>query len=194
MCSSDLHFIESLEAVKEQNGGKSVQVVAHSMGGLVAYAALGQRPDLFRCLVLAGVPLHGGIGFLEDLHSGKKEGLNSHILSPNVLATFPSVYSFFGLDDNRLVEADGRRIDADMFEQTEWSRLAIGQFGQPHPIPKSEFEPFFKTALSQAKEFRKKLNFTSDSYVIGSTPKIHIVASKSHDTLLNVVRDGPRAV
>ena len=76
-------FIAELEAVRQRNGGKPARVVAHSMGGMMAYAALGQRPDLFRCLVLAGAPLHGGIGFLEDLRAGKKDGLNSQLAPLN---------------------------------------------------------------------------------------------------------------
>ena len=39
-------FLEFLSAVNEHHGAAKVQVVAHSMGGLVSFVALNRRPDL----------------------------------------------------------------------------------------------------------------------------------------------------
>jgi len=95
-------FIAFLEDVSEKNKGAKIQVVAHSMGGLITRAALAQRPDLFQSVIFAGVAFGGGIGFLPDMHAGAPVGRNKTILSPEVFFTFPSVYTLFQETSSRI--------------------------------------------------------------------------------------------
>ena len=54
-----------------------VQVVGHSFGGLIAYAAIRDHPEKFTPgLVLVGVPFGTGIQYLQDLHRGYYTELN----------------------------------------------------------------------------------------------------------------------
>ena len=54
-----------------------VQVVAHSMGGLISYAAMQRHPEKYRPgAVLVGVPFGTGIQYLEDMHKGYYTELN----------------------------------------------------------------------------------------------------------------------
>lgn len=76
--------------MSEQHGGKKVQVVGHSLGGLISFVALNRRPDLIHSALLAGVPFGSTISFLEDMQTGTATGLNHRILSPQVLFTFAS--------------------------------------------------------------------------------------------------------
>lgn len=91
-------FIKFLESISQESGGARIQVVAHSMGGLITFAALNRRPDLFHSVLFAGVPFGHNISFLEDMQIGTATGLNRRILSPNVLFSFASIYSLFPLD------------------------------------------------------------------------------------------------
>eukprot|EP01137_Pigoraptor_chileana_P011930 Opistho-2@63575 len=110
-----LAFLEDLAKIK----GAPLQIVAHSMGGLVTLAAMnmlhdhiaaGERPSsslkaVFNSVLFVGVPFHRRVTFLEDLHKGSMIGLNSHIISYHVQATFTSVYTLFPLDGRGLVDA-----------------------------------------------------------------------------------------
>ena len=54
-----------------------VQVVAHSMGGLISYSAMQRNPEKYRPGgVLVGVPFGTGIQYLEDMHEGYYTELN----------------------------------------------------------------------------------------------------------------------
>ena len=55
-----LHLVQALEAMHRSSGGKRIVIVAHSMGGLVARAALrlGGAPLIARIITL-GTPHHG---------------------------------------------------------------------------------------------------------------------------------------
>jgi len=65
-------LIQTLEATKKRTG-KKVQVVAHSMGGLVTHVAMSRRPDLFHSVLFAGVPFEPGVGFIEDIHGPQQD-------------------------------------------------------------------------------------------------------------------------
>jgi len=83
-----------------------VQVVAHSMGGVVTFAAVNRAPELFNSVVLAGVPFGPGFGYLQDLQLGSPTGYNDRVFSPSTLLSFGSSFWTFPLS---LEEA--RRFD-----------------------------------------------------------------------------------
>src|SRR6185436_141041 len=47
-------FIRFLEKVRRESNDARIQVVAHSMGGLITLAAIHRRPELFHSVVFAG--------------------------------------------------------------------------------------------------------------------------------------------
>lgn len=91
-------FILHLEAVVARHKCRPV-VVAHSNGGLIALAAVNERPDLFRGLVFCGAALGPGVAFMLDFQYGsgakdKKGKFFPGILNSSALCTHPSYYSF----------------------------------------------------------------------------------------------------
>ena len=56
-------FVKFLEKVSRENGEARIQVVAHSMGGLITFVALNRRPDLFHSVLFAGVRFRPGCQF-----------------------------------------------------------------------------------------------------------------------------------
>eukprot|EP01117_Protostelium_nocturnum_P006439 TRINITY_DN2320_c0_g1_i4.p1 TRINITY_DN2320_c0_g1~~TRINITY_DN2320_c0_g1_i4.p1 ORF type:complete len:981 (-),score=188.83 TRINITY_DN2320_c0_g1_i4:888-3830(-) len=79
-----------------------IQVVSHSMGGLVTYAVVNDPKfvHLFHSALFVGTPFSQEIAFLEFVHAGLAEGLNEEILSPQVLFTCPSGGVFYPFTDN----------------------------------------------------------------------------------------------
>lgn len=74
-----------------------VQIVAHSLGGLLSFAAMRRHPDKYAPgAVLVGVPFGTGIQYLEDLHRGYYTELNRcRQFTPTDQFTFASHWSFF---------------------------------------------------------------------------------------------------
>jgi pimeloyl-ACP methyl ester carboxylesterase len=179
-----LRFIEPLAAAAP--GGK-VDVVAHSMGGLLALAALHTRPQLFRKIVFAGTPFRGGVSMLQDLTVEMAVGRNEALLSPEVVATFASVFSLFPSSGDFLQGAGGEAIAADFFRPKDWERLALGPFARGAPT--AEYRTFFAEALERAEGFRTRLAARPMTY-----PPILVVASRARPTFRRAVRGGPKAV
>ena len=187
-------FIKFLEKVSRENGGARIQVVAHSMGGLITFVALNRHCDLFHSVLLAGVPFGHTISFLEDMHAGTATGLNWRILSPQVLFTFGSMYCFFPWNTpaSGLVEQNGDRIAHDWYSADDWERHKLGLFATIEPDSVTgEQRSHLRKALARAREFRSLLVCRKDGSF--HYPPIAVLASDAHPTLSRVVKGGPRA-
>jgi pimeloyl-ACP methyl ester carboxylesterase len=187
----NLETLASLERkvveVAASSPSHRVQIVGHSNGGLLAFALMNRRPELIQSAVFAGAPFAGGIGFLDDLHRGTKSGLNGRILSPEVLFTFPSVYSFFPLQGSAVGD-----VSIDFYSVNGWAESGLGVFSLPGSLESlARAREFLGHALARAKAFRELLAPThpADSY-----PPIVVVSSHEHPTPTRILRDGPRAV
>lgn len=182
-------FAKFLESVKSRHGGKKVQVVGHSMGGMLALAVMNRNPELFDRVVIAGSPLGGGIGFLTDLHQGTDTGLNARIVGPDVVKTFPSVFCFFPERPGHLISADGKVIESDFFKPDDWRRFKIGMYAEGRD-PGDAYVPFLTEALGRAKRFRQLLLPDPSR---GPNPPVLVVAGKHFKTLTQAMLGGPKS-
>lgn len=186
-------FIQFLDKVSRESAGAKIQVVAHSMGGLIAFAAVNRRPELFHSVLFAGVPFGPSISFLEDMHSGTANGFNSRILSPQVLFTFPSIYTLFPADskESGLADSNGNRIIHDWFSADDWERQRLGIFSNSESSPATEEQRvYLRMALDHARRFKSELIFR-DSI---SYPHIAVLAGDLNPTLSTVMHNGPKSV
>ena len=187
-------FIKFLQKVSRENGGARIQVVAHSMGGLISFVALNRHPDLFHSVLFAGVPFGHAISFLEDMHAGTATGLNRCILRPQVLFTFTSIYCLFPWNppDSGLVEPNGDGISHDWYSADDWERHMLGLFATIEPDSVTgEHRSHLRKALARAREFRSLLvGHNDDSF---HYPPVAVLAADVHPTLSRVVKGGPRA-
>lgn len=188
-------FIKFLENVSRENGGARLQIVAHSMGGLITFVALHRRPDLLQSVLFAGVPFGPNIRFLEDMHVGTATGLNRRLLSPLVLFTFTSIYCLFprNIRDSGLVEENGGPIPHDWYSADDWERNRLGLFANVEPpLVTEERRAHLHNALDRAQEFRKLLVRNEEKSF--QYPPLAVLASDMRPTLATVVRGGPHAV
>ncbi len=160
--------------------GKPVQLIGHSMGGMLSLALLAHGSTDIAKLALVGSPLRGGIGFMPDLHDGVSVGLSGSLLGPDVIATFPSVYSFFP-------STPGTDVDIpmlDFFDPKAWPIAKLGPYKDGRS-PSAEFGAFFATAIERAKEFRRLVELEPETSI-----PITIVAGDAHPTLTSMRHDG----
>eukprot|EP00128_Syssomonas_multiformis_P013949 Colp12_sorted_trinity150504_noHs@4682 len=174
-------LVSFLEEVSQKHANKKVQVVAHSMGGLLTWSVLGRRPELFHSILFAGVPFVAGRGLFWHLHYGDPIGRNRKILSSRVSFSFPSAFCFFPPTHEAIVKGDsgvcdpeGNLLMVDYYDANFWREHKIGIFADEEGLTKEEQEEYFQhltCALKDAKRFRDTLHFTSDD----QRPPMHVL-------------------
>lgn len=190
-------FAEFLKKIKQKHGGKKVQVVSHSMGGIITLTIWNENPDLIDKVVFAGVPFRGGLGYLDNLYLGTPVGLNNKILSPEVIFTHPTFCAFFpaGQDfenQDLLVDENGKPIEVDYYNIEDWKRLGFGPYARQNQkkfnnLKKQQIH--LQHVLQQAKKFRFRMKPKGNHY-----KKALVISSEAHSTLSKVrqleIKDG----
>jgi pimeloyl-ACP methyl ester carboxylesterase len=164
------------------NPDLQVDIVAHSMGGLIAryYMRYG-RVDVtdandfpvnmyggerVRRVVLLGTPNLGSVKMMNAFISGIQLGLKR--INPETLLTMPSLYHLFPHPlNNWIVAADGKELERDLFDVNIWRSFQWAIFNpQVRERITSEFdnkqeaekylqtlEDFFEKSLERARRF-----------------------------------------
>lgn len=176
-----------------------VDIVAHSMGGLVVryYLRYGgvdvldgndfpvnnRGADRVRRVVMLGTPNLGSVSSLHSFLRGYAVGLRG--LATETLATMPSVYQLFPHPLNTwLIGLDGRPLERDLFEARIWQRFqwsvfdpaVIRRVGRRFSDPRQAAEyigvlqRYFDKRLERARRFVWSLSFRA-----GETPIRYIV-------------------
>lgn len=138
LMARDLGALVDQVRVDHGNPDLKVDVVAHSMGGLLAryYIRYGDQDVLgdnefpvsndggkrIRRVVLLGTPNLGSVRTVQSFIQGKPVGFNR--IPPEVIATMPGAYQLLphGLHD-WLITSDGRTLERDQFEARIWRRF-----------------------------------------------------------------------
>lgn len=178
-------FIKFLKETSAAHGNKKIQVVAHSMGGLITRAALAQSPELFHSVVFAGVPFNGGVGFLPDVHAGVPVAFNKTILSPEVLFTFPSVYTLFPVKGSRIYDGQ-TEVELDFYNPDDWGKHKLGLFALALVSPTQG--QHLRLSLKRGKEFRRLV-----AKPVNANVPVYVVLAKNTPTLARVLRNGPKS-
>jgi pimeloyl-ACP methyl ester carboxylesterase len=135
-----------IEQIRRDYGDSNlrVDIVAHSMGGLIAryYLRYGTVDALdsmqntlvtlygttrVRKLILLGTPNMGSVSSLHAFLEGERIGLKR--IAPEVLATMPSGYQLFPHPlVTWLIDMKGNAVDANLFEGETWRRYGWSIF------------------------------------------------------------------
>ena len=197
-------FLE--QVIKETGSKQGVQVVCHSMGGLITFPVLNRRPELFHSVLFAAAALGGGISFLRDL-AERDEGngmgpINKSMFTPERWVSWPSVWTFFNGTGEReaqgkseatwspLREADGTTlVPCDFHNLDDWKRLKLGPYGPASSVSEvsSEMEIFLQETLTRAKDYRQQLvHNPAVNY-----PPIAVLRSDAAPTITQLCRPSP---
>ena len=187
-------LIRRIEALKRRLGNPNLKfnVIAHSMGGLVArYAAMYGTADLsatprptwagarhFDKIFLLGTPNDGSIMALDALLNGFSYiggGLNLPFIqdiSRFDVFTIPSIYQLLpNKDATTAYDENLKPIAVDVYDPATWEKYnwAIWQdddFGKKFtPAEQRSARPFFVAALARAKRFNHALNVAGNGKV-----------------------------
>lgn len=172
-----------IESIRDRHGDPDlrVDIVAHSMGGLIAryFLRYGREDALndnalqptmagaqkVRRTILLGTPNLGSVDSVRALIQGKRLGLRS--IAPETLASMPSMFQLFphALVD-WIVTADGRPLARDQFDVRIWrrfhwsifdpevrQRLAAHYGERWTPELEAELEQEFERKLERARRF-----------------------------------------
>ena len=169
--AQQLHAL--IEAIRRDHGEPALRVdlVAHSMGGLIAryYLRFGTRDVLdgmpqwvtmegaaqVRKLVLLGTPNLGSVSSLHAFLSGERVGLRR--IAPRTLATMPSGYQLFPHPlASWLVDIDGQALPDDLFDADTWRRRGWSVYGagtNADPADEAAMRRTFVHNLERARRF-----------------------------------------
>jgi pimeloyl-ACP methyl ester carboxylesterase len=172
--AQQLHIL--IETIRRDHGDAKLRVdlVAHSMGGLIAryYLRYGTRdvldgtPQLVsmegaaqvRKLVLLGTPNLGSVSSLHAFLNGERVGLRR--IAPRTLATMPSGYQLFPHPlANWLVGIDGKALPDELFNAETWHRHGWSVYGassKPDPVDEAAvaaLRRYFVHNLERARRF-----------------------------------------
>jgi len=185
-----------LESVLQESNGLPIQIVAHSMGGLLTLPIINRKPTLFAGVFFAGVPFGTGINYLQDIHAGNTVGLNRNLLPPHVLTTFSSHWLFFPENplESDVVDAYGRTVPINFYDVNEWENLGLGIFNSKlYPdVDRKSHRNHLSKALQRAQMFRRLLVCNNEI----ECPPITIISGNQHKVVNQVLvkNEGPSSL
>jgi len=130
------------EFCEETFPNQPVQIIAHSMGGLMSFDAMRKYPEKYAPgAVVVGVPFETGIQYLQDLHKGYFTELDRcRQFTPEKQFTMSSHWGFFPITKDRLedrfVDVTARCNEVEEIDfEFEADVSGIGKKGQFQPKP-----------------------------------------------------------
>lgn len=106
-------------------GDRRANVIAHSMGGLIALLAEEQCGDRFDAVVFAAVPFGGAPGLLYDLFTGSRVRVNTALLSAPAMWSFPSPWQMLPRSDDFFVNGTGGKKPVDLSARETWQKWPL---------------------------------------------------------------------
>jgi pimeloyl-ACP methyl ester carboxylesterase len=122
-----------IDRLSAEHGGRlKVNLIGHSMGGLVALYYLRYGADFtahevtwagarhVQRVAFVGTPFRGAPGVLEAFIVGTPAGLNHALMSKEAIFTFPAAYQFMGGSDDFFQDAAGAPVHLAAGDASTW--------------------------------------------------------------------------
>jgi hypothetical protein len=169
-----LHATLETLAARSGNPAARFNVIAHSMGGLVAryYLRYGTADvggpvtwagaRRIGRLLLGATPNAGSIDSLDAILNGERVGLSYGTLSAKVIARLPAIYNLLPPRETKpLVDESGRALAVDLHDSTVWQERGWGPFAPPRngdrAAEHSRAAAFATAALKRARQVHEAL-------------------------------------
>lgn len=154
-------FVESLGISKD----RPVVLVSYSTGGMIAWEAINEYPELFKTWLNIGSSFGPGAALLDMIDRGWTLPNGLQLFRRDELFSFPVMFSYLPLSAGEegsdvlpgFVDAETKeRHEIDFFNPEDWKRLLLGpyQTGLGRSVTKEE-EEHLVNCLSAAKKWRR---------------------------------------
>ena len=177
-----------LEDISMRYGKKKIQVIAHSMGGMLTYPILKRRPELFESVLFCATPFFPGITFLPDFHDGAGLGI-----SARMMFTFRSPYTFFPSIEHNHPALDG--LSVNFYDPDVWISNGLGIFQDGHSPTPEEYS-HLRSVLKSAHIYRKSFDSDPDTknLPLSWPPTTYLIGSANPTlrTATSVMKHGRR--
>jgi len=122
------------QLVARQGSSLRVNLVSHSMGGLLSLQCLrSQSPGArsVRRAVFVGTPFRGAADIFKDFLEGTETGRNRALISREALFTFAAAFQLLPAESDFFVDAEGRKVALELFATQTWLDRGLGVFADP---------------------------------------------------------------
>lgn len=185
-----------------------IQIVAHSMGGLIATYYIGygtQEPGSAAMswegaknvsqLVLLGTPFQGVMTVFRNMEKGADFPVNKEILPAETVASFPSSYYLLPTGTPAIIERGGNSANQVLYLPAMWTRYRLGLLKSDTTTAevRSERERFIEERLIKAHQFSELVQLGKSSYwAPPSGFRVLNVIGKGRATLDGTFLDGDK--
>ncbi len=188
------------------SGTRSISILAHSMGGLIAtyYLRYGKQepektPELpietwngaqkIDRVVLAGVPFRGAMSRFQHMQTGTKFGLNRTLLTAQAISSLPATYQLLPFFENsKILSKSLRPIPNVIFDSHYWIQHGWGLMSAQEISPQAleNRKNFTIRQLERADRFLHLINLPSPNAERMPTQVFHIYG-KGRPTLAKAI-------
>ncbi len=170
-------FGELVERVIRETG-KKPSIVAHSMGGLIAHGYIKEHPEKIDKVVYVSVPFQPGVSYFDDVNEGAPVGLNSKLLSKEVIFSHPASYLLIPH------KGSGRFYGKELMEANTWRDNKFSIFGEDKNVDLNKFQ----TMLDRVVKYHTLLDTPKNL-----DNKFLFIVGECHSTVLTIDKDGKRS-
>lgn len=185
----------------KSQGIDKIDIIAHSMGGLIACYVLrygknnlksqqeewGLAP-LLNKIIFAATPFRGTIRALYDIRYGAKIGWNRSLLAPKTMCTFPSAYYLLPSYQGAFtVNGQTGSKERSLFDINTWEQHQLSFLNQdiPDQAIKKNRLAYLQNCLLSGKKFTDLLHANSKTKPFSDT-NIRLISSDSHESLSKI--------
>jgi len=190
---SQLVPLKQLVISLKEKGFSQVNVIGHSMGGLILFYLLryGDSPipcatetwsgaSLIDKAVFCGTPFKGTLKAFRDIHLGSKVGFNKKLLNPRVTSSFPVAYELLPESHSKhvfLVDKDHLVNPVDLYSAYNWIKYGMGPFRYASVEQVKHFLSFIEDKLKAGQAFFERINQTPETKMPSSCKILNLVGN-----------------